>query len=307
MGTSDEDSLFELPLEAFTAARNDLAGRLKKAGRADDAERIKGLAKPSVSAWVVNQLYWKHRKPFERLLAGGDRLRKAQAAQLAGRHADLRAPLEERRKSLDELVGLAKVLLDQSGHAPTPETLRRVTTSLEALAAYGSGGPAAGRLSDDVNPPGFEALASLVPQAGRGRANGATPRIIPFQQRSSRTKDTRRRVADEDPRAREAERNAALKLASKAVAHAERTLREARQSAERAQAALKKGAAEARRTDAEKAEAERRMEQAQAAADKVRAAARKLASEAEGAAQAVDDAERALDAAKQILSDLRAT
>ena len=52
------DGLFRLPLSDFTAARNALAGRLKKDKRAIDAERVKALAKPPAPAWAVNQLYW---------------------------------------------------------------------------------------------------------------------------------------------------------------------------------------------------------------------------------------------------------
>ena len=38
------DDLFVLPLADFTAARNALASMLKKAGRADEAERVKAIA-----------------------------------------------------------------------------------------------------------------------------------------------------------------------------------------------------------------------------------------------------------------------
>ena len=82
---SDEvDSLFQVALIEFTSARNALAAKLKKEGRAEEAERVKTLGKPSVSAWVANQLYWKQRKSFDRLIAAGEQFRKAQSAQLAG-------------------------------------------------------------------------------------------------------------------------------------------------------------------------------------------------------------------------------
>ena len=55
----DIDELFKLPLAEFIGARNELATRLKKSGQANDANLVKTLAKPSVSAWTVNQLYWK--------------------------------------------------------------------------------------------------------------------------------------------------------------------------------------------------------------------------------------------------------
>src|SRR6185436_8887237 len=82
------DALFKLPLAEFTGARNNLAARLKREGRANDSNRVKALAKPSLSAWAVNQLHWKHREAFDRLLVTSQRFR--QASHTAGRIADLR-------------------------------------------------------------------------------------------------------------------------------------------------------------------------------------------------------------------------
>src|SRR5437870_10710665 len=73
----DVDALFKLPLMQFTLARNGLAGRLKKMGRSDEAQEVKSLTKPSISAWAVNQLYWRHRDLFERLIAVGKGLESA--------------------------------------------------------------------------------------------------------------------------------------------------------------------------------------------------------------------------------------
>lgn len=69
----DVDALFRLPLAEFTGARNALAAKLKKSGRGDEAVRVKALAKPSISAWAVNQLYWNHREAFDRLIASAER------------------------------------------------------------------------------------------------------------------------------------------------------------------------------------------------------------------------------------------
>src|SRR5262245_27729970 len=65
------DALFQLSPPEFVAARNALAAQLKKDGRNDVAGRVKALPKPSISAWTVNQLYWKHRDAFEKLLEIG--------------------------------------------------------------------------------------------------------------------------------------------------------------------------------------------------------------------------------------------
>ena len=121
------DALFQLTPAEFTAARNALTSRLKKAGRADDAEQVKGLVKPPVTAWAVNQLYWKHRDAFDRLIETSERFRKAQASQLAGKPADMRGPLEARRTALAELSKLAaatdwvKRWFDGYNHSPVAE------------------------------------------------------------------------------------------------------------------------------------------------------------------------------------------
>jgi hypothetical protein len=163
----DIDRLFKLPLAEFTAARNTLAKRLKTAGRADDAERVKSLAKPPLLAWTVNQLYWRHRETFDALIAAGKQLRSAHALQLTNKPADTRGPSAARREALASLLHLADLLLREAGHSPTPETMRRITTTLEALsAAEPITGMPAGRLTQDVSPPGFESFAGLVPEVG---------------------------------------------------------------------------------------------------------------------------------------------
>src|SRR5262245_55314886 len=100
MRSDDIDSLYSLPLAEFTSARNALAARLKKSGKSDEAEQVKTLAKPSVSAWAVNQLYWGHRDAFDRLLATGRALRHGQFAEKAA----IREQSEARRDALSELL-----------------------------------------------------------------------------------------------------------------------------------------------------------------------------------------------------------
>jgi hypothetical protein len=159
------DSLFKLPLAEFTSARNELAKQLKKADRADEADRVKAIPKPSLSAWAVNQLYWNHRKEFQRLLDAGKQLAEAQAAQLKGTGTDMRPRITARREAVSTLLQLADALLRDGGHGATPDTLRRIETTLEALSTSTSipGTPEPGRLTEDVAPLGFESLAALMP------------------------------------------------------------------------------------------------------------------------------------------------
>jgi hypothetical protein len=298
--TPDIDALFQLPPGEFTAARNALAATLKAAGRAEDAAAIKALPKPPLSAWTVNQLYWRHRNAFDQLIATGDRLRKAQASQLAGKGGEMRPPLEARRAALAELTKGAAALLRDAGHGPTPDLTRRITTTLEALATYGSesSAPPAGRLTRDVDPPGFDALASLVP-GKRGRARGTGPsRVIPFRPQTKRSHPKMLDAAGKK-RQRQEERKAQRAAAAAAVRNAERTLRNSRKAAARAESALRKAAARAKVTEKKKAALEKRFEKATADADGARQDARRVASAAEEAAQAVADAERTLDQARR--------
>jgi len=156
------DALFQLPLAEFTAARNALAKRLKNEGRTLDAERVKTLVKPPASAWAVNQLYWHDPKAIDRLLTLGERIRKAQTGQL--KNADLRALLDEKKQMTATLLAKASAILEEAGQAASESSMRRVSTTLESLAAWGNmeGVPRAGRLTADLDPPGFDTLAALM-------------------------------------------------------------------------------------------------------------------------------------------------
>src|SRR5215471_16162156 len=110
----DVDALFKLPLTEFTDARNALAARLKQRGHASDATRVKALTKPSISAWAVNQIYWKHRASFERLIETGQRFRQGQKSRSAGKAADMRGSLDARRELLAQLTDLATAALQDA-------------------------------------------------------------------------------------------------------------------------------------------------------------------------------------------------
>ena len=304
------DRLFQLALSEFTPARNALATTLKKPGHTDEAERVKALSKPPLSAWVANQLYWRDRLAFDRLLAAGNQFRTAQAAQLAGKSTDLRAPLDARRDALSDMTKRAADILRESGHPASPETMRRIMTTLEALATYGGQTAAApaGRLTSDVDPPGFEALAALVPRGGASaRHNGAPPRVIPFSQPKTETSATQSGSAEEKTRRRDAEHRQKQAAARKTLLDAERDVKEAKRAAEQARAAMKKAAANAKEMDSAKAALETRFEKASAEAEAARQEARRVASQAEEAAQAVDDAERAVASAREILTNTERT
>ena len=298
--SSDLDALFQLPLNEFTGARNALASRLQKAGRKEEADQVRRLTKPPISAWVVNQLFWKERTWFDRLLASGAKLRHAQAAGLAGKPINVHDPLKAQREALNELSRQAAVFLSKDGHAPSPDVLRRVTLDLQGLAAQDTSadGPAPGRLTADVKATGFDALAALVPKSGDGspRAVSGSSKVLSFAPGRQTPK-----AAGQGNQARREQERAQAAAARRAVQEAERTLAAARRDATKAEAAMKAAAARLKELEREKQKAEAALERTAAAADTARQAARRTASEAADAAQAVDDAERALDRAKDQL------
>ncbi len=303
---ADVDALFQLPLAEFTAARNALASRLKKGKHTEEADHVRSLPKPSVPAWTVNQLFWRRREAFDRLIAAGERFRAAQAAQLGGQSADLRGPLDARREVLSELSRMAAATLRDAGSTPTPDAMRRITTTLEALSTYGAApeAPRAGRLTDDVDPPGFETLAALVPRVGKSTHSGPS-RLITFPPKPPAARTAKRKATTEEEAARaDSDRKARLAAAKAAVHAAERAVRDARTAAQKAEELLKKAAARAKDADKEKADAEQRLEKAAAAADAAKQQARKVAVDAEDAAQAVEDAERDLETVRRGLQDL---
>jgi hypothetical protein len=157
------DGLYKLPLTQFVEARNDLAASLRKSGDSAAAKRVRELKKPSASAWAVNQLYWTARPRIDELIAASDRYRLAQRAALAGDGSELGDAERDRRRAIDEAFKTAGRILGESD--PTSTLMRRIQTTLEALASYGSDNPNPlnGRLTEDLDAPGFGALSSLAP------------------------------------------------------------------------------------------------------------------------------------------------
>jgi hypothetical protein len=157
------DKLYQAPLAGFTAARNALVSRIKAAHGADAAAHVKALVKPSIAAWTLNQLYWRHQPEFMALLLAGDALRLAQQQRLGGAEVDLAPPTRARQSAMDTLLALATDILKEGGHAPSPDMRQRLLGSLDAMAAYGTGAlaPKAGRLTEEVPAPGFAALAGM--------------------------------------------------------------------------------------------------------------------------------------------------
>jgi hypothetical protein len=247
------DELYQQPLIDFTAARNALAKTLS----GDDAKRVRALAKPTLVPWAVNQVYWHARAAYDRLMKSGERLRKAQIAALEGRSADVRAASEAHRHAIAEGVAEAERLAVSAGSKPGADALARTFEAL-SLATERSESP--GRLTEALQPAGFEALAGVTPQPGVARTQPGAARAIPPSLKLRRTaeastaagrtrdgggaaapatrRDAQAERARREAEAKEAaairERDAAVKQAEAALARAQAAEQQARTVWERA-------------------------------------------------------------------------
>ena len=186
-GETDLDALYQVPLGEFTAARNALA---KTAGK--DAGAIRALEKPSVPAWAVNQLYWRDRRAYDKLIQAAERLRAAHAQALSGRKVDL-ATIELQHKaavkvSADRIRGI----LAGAGDPATPATMKAVIDTLQAL----PGGGPAGRLTRPLAPLGFGALGALMKGRTTPRKLAEVVTFAPPKPRPSDVAEDARRAKD---------------------------------------------------------------------------------------------------------------
>jgi hypothetical protein len=237
----EADRLFALPLDEFTAARNELARRLKKDGDAEAAEQVRAFAKPSVAAWAVNQLARQEPEAVRSLLNLASRLRNAQERSLKGERAadELRAAQAEERDVIRTLTQRAGDILREAERPASGTTLERVSSLLRAAAVAEPGRTSLreGRLSGDVEVSGFDAFAGLdVPTGGRRSATGGddlTERRRQKREAEQRRKKLEKQVRELSARAEAAEQEAerARGAADKAEAAAEERRREAESAA----------------------------------------------------------------------------
>jgi hypothetical protein len=171
------DGLYDLPLEDFTTARNDLAGRLKRAHQTEAAATVRALKKPSVVAWTANRLARDEPAQVAALLEAGERLRQAQQRLLAGkgRAADLGVEAAAERETLRPLLASGRRLL---GERASPSLLDRLGQTLRAAAVDEVGRLLLerGRLTEELKAVGFGALEAVKPARRRSDEVGRAAR-----------------------------------------------------------------------------------------------------------------------------------
>jgi hypothetical protein len=253
----------------------------------------------------VNQLYWRHRDSFDQLIATGQRLRQAQTKGRAGKAGDLRAAFEERREVLSQLSDLATVLLRDAGHNPGLEMLRRIATTLEAMSAYASlpDGVSAGRLIKDIDPPGFDSLASFAPEPGTIKRAEQPARVSP-KSSGAELKTRQKLTAAAEANRLKKERQARLAAAKVSLQESKRLLAAARLRVKRLEAAQKKADAETKEAEKHRREAERRLKESLTASEVASRRSRNLSVEVDQAREAFNEAMQTAESASAELESL---
>ena len=244
------DRLLELPPGEFTAARDEAAKRLRSEGQRELADEVKRFRKPTVAVWLVNRLARERALDVQRLLKAGEELAKSQAAAASERAAEAFAEARrEEQRALERLADAARELARQEG-VGTPAVERGVQTLRAAsLTDEGRELLKRGRLTEELEPPGFDAL---IP--------GAMPKLAKPAKKPAARKDDRRERSRLQKEARE--QLGKLRAQERELATAARAARREADRAEAEAAALRR-----RADDAEAKAAAAAKERAAAEAD----------------------------------------
>jgi hypothetical protein len=277
------DLLYAVPPRDFVPARDARVKELRAAGEPDAARAVAALRRPTVVAWLANQLVRRHGDQVGPLLDLGVALREA-TATLSG--PQLRGLSRQRHQVIAALVGQARRLAAAEGQPVTEDAARGLEQTLTAALADEAAGELlrSGRLTDALVPGGF----------GDAPTTAGARRPAKPAKRAAKPTD--------DPEAAErAARRAALEAelaeawaAARAAADARTDAEEAARSAE---SASREAARTAERLRGELAEAESTAasaERARSAATGARDDAREVA---ELATRRVSELQRALDEA----------
>jgi hypothetical protein len=119
----------------FVARRNDLARELRAQGDKDGAAEVKGLRRPSVAVWALNQVAHEHSELAHQLVDAAHAAEGAQRALLEGNAPDdFRAVVTRRRDAMTAVAAAASVVIERSGRTRDANA-RDIDTALNAIVA----------------------------------------------------------------------------------------------------------------------------------------------------------------------------
>ncbi|MEV0804253.1 hypothetical protein AB0I34_41630 [Kribbella sp. NPDC050281] len=206
--------LYGLTPEQFTAARNAAAKTAKDGGDVQTGEAIRALRKPTLAAWLANQLVRADPDGVNELTQLGEQLRQA---HVSGDGAQLRRLTPRRHSLFQRVVQTARDLARDQGRPVSEQIAQRLTETLDA--ALVDPGAAqllrSGQLTSALRHVGFGVvdetgepaqLAPVKPRVVRSRPAPPTKRAAkPVRKPSTVDTTLRRRRTELESRAQEAE------------------------------------------------------------------------------------------------------
>ena len=258
----------------------------KAAGERDEAARIHSLAKPTVTAWLANQLAREHRDELEPLLELGAGLRDA-TRNLAG--DQLRALSRQQHELVHALVQQARALARAAGRSLSEDTVRGLEETLRAALADEEAASLllAGRLTDALHSSDFD--------TGFGSGFGSTDAdVIPITRHAARSSGDsagRRQPGEERP-GRRPTRDDRLRQADDDLIDAQRALANATSARDDAQARVDDADQAAAEAHERLEELRQQLEEASTAAADADRARREHANALQQAERAIRNAER---------------
>src|SRR5438132_6785985 len=135
--TVDEaaDELYGVALDEFVPERARLAKELRAAGARADADAVAKLRKPTLPAWVLNQLARRNRRDVDLLLDAGHRLRQAQAGVVrGGKRESFEQARQTEADALRRLGREAEKLLRSARGNASDAVLKQIVQGLRAAA-----------------------------------------------------------------------------------------------------------------------------------------------------------------------------
>jgi hypothetical protein len=202
------DELYAAPFDEFVKRRGERARELRKEKRREEADAVKALRKPALSAWAIDQVVRSDRELVDELLAAGAALRQASGGDT------LRDAAREERDAVERLAERAAEALRDSDHPVTDKTAAELRDTLHAATLDEEVRELLDRgwLVEPRQAVGFAGMAEGGrPKAGRQRTGEAERK---------RKAEARKALRDAEAELRDRER--ALEAAERAFADAER-------------------------------------------------------------------------------------
>ena len=130
------DELYGAPLDRFVETRDRLAAELARAGLKDDSRALKKRRRPTPSAWATNQVVRRARVAVDDFFAAADRVRRSQAAVVAGRGgpSGYQADVDGLRRVTAALAEAGRRVLAEASRGDDRQLVDRVVENVRAAA-----------------------------------------------------------------------------------------------------------------------------------------------------------------------------